>query len=337
MRPRPIPILLITIGLVGSVVASAVIAEEAVLTEEEVTYPSGAVTLAAALVLPQGEGPFPAVVILQGSGDSDRSNLWARAWAEGLAQRGIAALLTDKRGCGRSDGDWRTVGFDALADDAIAGVELLRRWPAIDGARIGLLGLSQGGHVAPLAGTKSDQVAFVVDVSGAATTLIEQVDHEMRNTFREAGLDDDGVAAGMRLQALAESYVREGDWESYANALKQAADTPLAPVAADFPQTRDSWVWEWWRRLISYDPIDSWGRLQIPGLALYGRDDEQDNVPVAESVRRLESVSPGHDLTVRVFEGSGHALWAADADPHHPVVRADALDLVTDWILTRTR
>jgi uncharacterized protein len=300
--------------------------------EESVSYRNEDLSLAAALLVPQSEAAVPGVVVLQGSGPSDRTNAWARAIAEGLAARGVAVLLTDKRGSGQSGGDWRTADMEDLAEDGLAGVEYLRGREEVDGALVGLLGLSQGGHVAPFAAAIGRDVAFVVAASAAATRLGEQMDHEMRNTFRQAGLPEEGVEKGMEIQRLAERYVRTGDWQPYAAALAAAVGTPLAPVAAGFPQTPDSWVWGWVRRVGDYDPIPYWKMVGSPALVVFGRDDERDNVPVAESVRRLEEAFAGRAAPwkVHVFEGSGHALYAPGAA--EPRIREDFLDLVRAWI-----
>ncbi|HMB55317.1 MAG TPA: alpha/beta fold hydrolase, partial [Thermoanaerobaculia bacterium] len=305
--------------------------DSAPFREESVTYPNGCLTLAAALLLPTREAPGPALVLLQGSGTSDRSNLWARSIAEGLAARGVAVLLTDKRGSGASGGDWRNADMEDLAEDALAGVEYLRGRPEVDAGRIGLLGLSQGGHVAPLAAALDDGVAFTIAASASATGFVEQLDHEMENTFRQQGLTAEQVEEGMRLQHLAERYVETGAWEPFAAALEAAKETPLAPVAAGFPQTPDSWVWSWIRRVGLYDPMPYWKMLRMPVLVVYGREDERDNVPVAESVRRLEAAFAEREepWEVKVFEGSGHALYEPEGE--EPVIRGDLLDLAAKW------
>lgn len=304
---------------------------EVPIREHGVTYPNGCLTLAAALLLPESEARVPGVVLLQGSGDSDRTNAWARSIAEGLASRGLAVLLTDKRGSGGSGGDWHTADFEDLAEDALAGVEFLRGRPEVDPDRVGLLGLSQGGHVAPLAAALGDEVSFTIAASAAATRLSEQMNHEMRNTFRQAGLPEEAVEKGMEIQALAESFARTGRWEPYGAALEAAKGTPLAPVAEGFPQTPDSWVWGWVRRVADYDPIPYWKMVTSPILVVYGREDERDNVPVAESVRRLEEALEDREAPwkIRVFEESGHALY----EPEEPRVREDFLDLVQQWIV----
>lgn len=308
--------------------------------EEEVAWraPDG-VTLAGVLLLPRSEGPFPGALIIHGSGESDRTHRWARDHAEALARAGIVVLIPDKRGSGASGGDWRTASFETLAGDAAAGLELLAARPEVDDDAVGLVGLSQGGHIAPLAAGLSDDVAFVVDVSGGAVTMLEQIRHEMRNTARQAGLPPEGVDAVMEIQTLAERFVETGAWGPYAAALERAEATPIAPIAEGFPQTPDSPVWTWARLNGAYDPIPHWKAVDVPVLVVYGEEDEKDNVPVAESVRRLEAAfaETGHDdVTIVVYEGTGHGIRDPEGDPHSPRLRDDFVELLTGWIRERT-
>jgi dipeptidyl aminopeptidase/acylaminoacyl peptidase len=345
--PRPQAVLLV-IASIDLLAAGAchtrreltrtVVPAPAPFEEESVHYPSGELRLAAALLSPAGRGPFPAAVVIQGSGASDRTNQWARDIAEAMALRGIAVLLTDKRGSGQSAGDWRTADFDELAQDVHAGVEFLRQRPEIDPDEVGLVGLSQGGQIAPLVASRAQEtVDFVVAVSSSATPLMDQVNHEMRNTFRQAGLDDAQVERGMQLQALTGEFLRTDRWEPYEAALQQALESELAPVAKGFPATRDSWVWGWWRGVIDYDPLPYWQRSRQPVLVALGERDEENNVPVAESVRRLEHALAGRSAPyeVHVFPGSGHALYEPDAT--EPTIRKDFVQLLVEWIHSQTR
>jgi dipeptidyl aminopeptidase/acylaminoacyl peptidase len=99
---------------------------------EDVSYRNGAITLGALLMIPESRKRLPAAVIIQGSGSSDRTNQWARAIAEVLVNKGTVVLLTDKRGSGKSEGNWQTADFNDLAADAIAGVQYLRARNEID-------------------------------------------------------------------------------------------------------------------------------------------------------------------------------------------------------------
>lgn len=307
------------------------------VTEVEFEAPDG-VPLAGLVYVPEGGGPFPGAVLIQGSGSSDRTNVWARTFAETLARAGVATLLPDKRGSGASGGDWMAASFEVLARDALAGVERLRAHPAVADDRVGLIGLSQGGLVAPLAATLGE-VAWVVDVSGAAVTLAEQISHEMENTADRAGLSPEGVAAVLEIQGLAERYVRTGDWDSYAAALEAAADQPWAEIAAGFPDTPDAPIWDWIRLNASYDPIPHWKSVDVPVLVVYGGEDEEDNVPVEESVKRLKrafSESRDGDRTIRIFLDAGHALWATDATQESLKLHPELVALLESWIRERS-
>lgn len=295
--------------------------------EEDVRYPSGEWTLAARLLTPPGPGPHPAAVLIQGSGDSDRTNLWARSIAEALVERGVAALLTDKRGTGASEGDWRTAGFDELADDALAGAAFLRGRPGVDPERVGLVGLSQGGWVAPVAAARAP-VAFVIDISGASVSFAEQSFHEMANTTRQAGFGGEEVAGVLALNRAAGHYLLTGDWETYAAARQRALDTSWGEIAAGFPAERDAPIWTFLRQVFRFDPAPYWLQVDAPVFVAYGEEDERDNVPVRESVRRLEFVfglTGKTDYEILVVPGADHGL---NADPHpHPLLPAftDAL------------
>ncbi|HLA12106.1 MAG TPA: CocE/NonD family hydrolase [Pyrinomonadaceae bacterium] len=97
------------------------------------------ITLAASLMLPNAADRVAGAVIIQGSGTSEVTNQWARAISERLVERGVAVLLTDKRGSGKSEGKWQTSDFMDLAGDALAGVDYLRARKEINPERVGLI------------------------------------------------------------------------------------------------------------------------------------------------------------------------------------------------------
>jgi len=303
--------------LCGSFLFAAVHGVDGQIREEDVRYPSGDLTLAALLLSPPGPGPRAAAVIIQGSGSSDRTNAWSRDIAEMLVGHGLAVLLADKRGSGASEGDWRTAGFEELADDALAGVAFLGDRAGIDPDRIGLVGLSQGGWIAPLAAARAE-VAFVVDVSGASVGFAEQSFHEMANTTRQAGFGEDAVAGVLELNRAAGHYLLSGAWEAYRAARERGMDTAWGEIAAGFPSERDATIWTFLRKVFRYDPAPYWLQVSEPVFVVFGSEDERDNVPVAESVRRLEFVfgSVGKtDYEILVVPGVGHGI-RLERHPH---------------------
>lgn len=107
-------------------------------------------------------------------------------------------------------------------------------------------------------------------------------------------------------------------------------------IAENFPQIQDSWVWAWWEKIGAYDPITYWKLLKQPALILFGEEDEFDNVPVKESIVRLEKSFKEikKDITIRVYPGSGHGLFEPGTETRR--LREEAFQLLTSWVLKRT-
>jgi pimeloyl-ACP methyl ester carboxylesterase len=280
--------------------------------ETEVSYHNGNVVLAAVLLMPWEEGEYPGAVILQGSGSSDRSNAWARLVAETLVSKGVAVLLTDKRGAGKSTGDWRTSSFDDLARDGLAGLEALRAIDGIREDRLGFVGLSQGGHVAPLAASMGD-AQFLVNLVGSALPMKDTLFHELEQTYRQLGLDDDSVEFLQEMTRLSFVYIETGRGFDEYLSHRESVQERFGQAAIDsWPSAEADDYWEFWRLIHDFDPIPYWreavDQRGIPAFIAYGELDEFDNVPVRASVKRLERELDGKQLTVNVYADTGHSL-----------------------------
>ena len=295
--------------------------------QEEVTYRNGSLSLVGLLLRPRTSGRHAAIAIIHGSGVSNRDSLWYLSIADYLARHGIVVLLPDKRGCGKSGGDWHTATFTDLADDTLAAVRLLKRQSDVDGRHVGVLGISQGGWIAPLAANRSQDIRFVINVSGAAVTPGEQVTHEIRQTLRQAGQPETAIQSFMGVHRLAGRYIRtRKNWQEYQQALQMLPK----PLAEGMPARESDWRWNWWRAVIDFDPLPLWRRLTVPWLIIYGARDEEDNVPVKRSVARLaqaQKAKADARQTVRVFAESGHAM----GDPKTGWIREEFLRLLVTW------
>jgi dipeptidyl aminopeptidase/acylaminoacyl peptidase len=250
---------------------------------EEVAFRNGDIQLSGTLYEPYGAGPHPAAVIIHGSGASNRDNRWYQENADRMVRDGFAVLLPDKRGTGKSKGDWTVASFEDFAQDTLAGLAYLQTRGEIDASRIGLFGISQGGWIAPLTADLCKDVAFVIDISGSTVTPNEQIQHELGS----------GPVGKFRVSL----------------AKKQR------PI--------------WWDQNGPFDPIPYWKKLEVPGLIIYGADDEEDNVPVKKCVELVESKAGNNPrLTVKVFEETGHGMY----DKHTGRIREDYLDLLDTWL-----
>jgi len=299
--------------------------------EAEVTFESDGTRLAAALLVPHTPPPYPGLVFIHGSGTSDRTNTFAAQLARRLAQNGIAVLLPDKRGSGKSGGDWKSVGLEALADDAVAGVRFLRQLNGVQRDAVGLLGFSQGGHVAPLAATLGEPVAFVINVSGSLVPLLEQMFDEVEMLAEREGLTSADIEQVNQIHRLAVSYGRSGQgWNEYRSLLEAARAGHLkgTRTVEGFPDTPDHWMWQWAARAADYDPLPYWRRVKAPALVVYGEEDTQ--VRVSKSVAVHEKL--GDRASVRVYENAGHGL--SETGTH--VLRADFVGDVAGWIAQET-
>ncbi|WP_181783210.1 alpha/beta hydrolase family protein [Pseudonocardia pini] len=311
---------------------------------EDVTFPSGPVTLAGTVTTPEGPGPFPAVVMITGSGAQDRDETLAShkpflVLADALTRAGFAVLRTDDRGVGGSTGTIDDTPYADLADDARAGVAFLRARPEVDPARVGLFGHSEGGYLAPLAAQRSapGDIAFAVLMAGPAVpggdVLIEQ--NEL--LLAAAGLPPDQVAAQVDgVRQLVERF-RAGDREgARALARAQAVGQGLPADQADAAAAQVATLGPF----LTYDPQPALRALRIPVFAFFGSKDLQ--VPPAQSeqpMREALAAAPGSE--VRTFEGLNHLMQPAQTGSPaeystiETTIDPTVLDAVTQWLTAR--
>jgi uncharacterized protein len=176
---------------------------------ERIAFVNGSTWLSGSLLMPDGPGPHPAFVAIQGSGDGSYRYSWKAGsfpfWkdiAEFLVARGYAVLLFDKPGVNESTGDWRRQSFDDRAEEAIAAVRHLAARKDIDPTRVGLVGHSQGGWIAQIAGARHpEDVAFLVLLAGPAVSVKRQIRDDTEGSWACEGVSGIGYSvrrAGLR-------------------------------------------------------------------------------------------------------------------------------------------
>ena len=158
------------------------------LRREDVTFPSGGITLAGTITFPATAGPYPVMVWVHGSGPATRED--ASTFALFFARHGVAMLAVDKRGIGGSGGTYPGERAEpevvrTLAGDVVAAVRFLAGRKDIDPDRIGLFGQSQAGWIIPLAATRSSSISYTI-IEAGSTISVDQTDAYLRLTTRGA-------------------------------------------------------------------------------------------------------------------------------------------------------
>jgi dienelactone hydrolase len=293
------------------------------------------IVLSGALLIPNGRGPHPAVVVIPGSGQVTAESLLP--YADVFARHGVAVLIHDRRGVGRSTGDYETAGIHELAQDALAGVRWLKAQPGIDSARIGVVGTSLGGWVAPLAATRSEDVKFVMIEAAPAVTPAEHERLRVRNQMMADGQPAASVQRALEFMDRKLDVGRTGEgWEAL-DALIGAGTREGWIRYVNAPASLESLRWNY-EHVLSYDPQPALRKLRVPVLAVYGALDRV--VDPGLNVSRLESAlrdAGNRDVTLRVLPGANHHFLAAVTGGPGEVPRlkgfADGyFEARTDWI-----
>ncbi len=282
--------------------------------EEEVAFQNGDVKLSGTLLLPISRSKSPAVVLVHGSSPNERTSY--RSWARHFATSGIAALIYDKRGAGRSTGNTRSASMEDLADDAIAGIRMLKLRRDIDVGKVGIAGHSQGGWIAPLAAARSGDVAFVITSAAAAVTPAEQSIYHRAGMMKQAGMTDAEIAEATRLREklyLLNRKILAKDpdiMEMRASISRELSENKAArwfSPAELPPELTGELPPRGALELLFFDASPVWPKVKVPVLALWG--DRDTVVPVEKSREMIQSYlekAGNKDLTIKVMPGVDH-------------------------------
>lgn len=277
------------------------------LRREEVTFKDGDVVLSSTLVLPGGKGPHPAIVRIHGSGPQTRRNI-VDGW---YAYHGVAYLSFDKRGAGKSTGDWREAGISELADDVLAAVRFLRQRQDIDADRIGIEGNSEGGWIAPVVATRDPRIRFIVIVAGPALDYVAELMNEVEERVKARGLSGDDLTKALDFKQKALQMIADG-----AGLSDEAWAKFQAFVAPYRSEKWFSYVSEPLERgpaqkrlylMARLRSSEFWRKVKIPVLAVYGGRDL--NVPAAKNVAALKQElkeAGNRDYTIKLFPDGNH-------------------------------
>lgn len=246
------------------------------------------------------------MIFVQGAGVETRSA--SRFLAEFFAKRGVAALIYDKRGAGASTGDWKRSSFEDLAGDVVAAVNYLKTRPEIDPARVGVMGSSQGGWIAPITAARVSGIRFVVVKSAACVTPEEQELARVEAQMRASRNSPNDIEQALTLYRNVIAYARSGEgWDKLSATLETASQQKWYFFARNIP--KDWWFFDQVRLTFDHDPIPVLQRIHSPLLVIFGGQDSY-GPPVRESLARLVQAlgGGGNQAVIQVFPNAGHDL-----------------------------
>ncbi|MHB1929556.1 MAG: alpha/beta hydrolase family protein [Acidimicrobiales bacterium] len=261
----------------------------------EIRFDSDGLNLAGTFALPEAAGVVPAVLLLPGSGQTDRDdnakrlaiNLFPPLTAA-IGEHGFATLCYDKRGVGASDGDFWTSSFDDLLADAIAAVGWLRDQPEIDASHIFVLGHSEGALVAIRLAAGGAPVSGIVLLAGSAQigeqTLTWQA-HQIAATL-----------SGFNKWLLRVLHIDVTRSQQRSLARIKAATADVVRIQGRRINAR------WMRQFLTYDPKGDLARINMPVLAITGDHDVQVD---PDDLDRMRGLVPGRFDALRLV-GSSH-------------------------------
>jgi fermentation-respiration switch protein FrsA (DUF1100 family) len=334
--------------------------------EEEVVYENedAGVKLAGTLTIPRSEGPFPAVILITGSGQQNRDEeiFGHRPFlvlSDYLTRRGIAVLRVDDRGVGGSTGNFSEATTEDFAGDVLAGIEYLKSRKEIDPTRIGLIGHSEGGLIAPIVAVESPDVSFIVMMAGPGIPGEEILYLQSDLISRAEGVDNETIARNNALMKSIYSVVKEeqndtiaaeklrkllmDEVENMSEEEKLSSGYTEASLEAQVDAQVQTLISPWMRFFLTYDPAPTLMKVKCPVLAINGEKDLQ--VPPEENLQAIEEAleaGGNKDYTVKELPGLNHLFQTAQTGSPSEYAKINetispvALELIGDWISEHT-
>lgn len=326
---------------------------------EDVKFPgnSGKVELAGTLTLPDGRKHFPTVILITGSGPQNRDEELMThkpflVLADHLTKKGIAVLRYDDRGFGQSTGKFGAATSVDFANDVRAAIAYLKTRKEIDTSRIGLLGHSEGGLIAPMIAADT-KVAFIVLLAGPGVSGSQILLKQVELIARSQGADEEGVQKKVKINRdIFQLFNQYGEDPSFETRLEQYLNEALSgnDILAEgtdkkaFIKTQVSvFKRPWMRYFLKYDPVTSLKLVKCPVLALNGGKDVQvaaENLAVIEKAIRQGG---NNNVTVKEFPDMNHLFQTCKTgamDEYASIeqtIDPSVLAVISDWVLKQTK
>ena len=330
--------------------------------EEEVSYRNEKdnIKLAGTLTLPRGGSSHPAVILITGSGAQDRNETIAGhrpflVLADHLTRNGIAVLRVDDRGVGGSGPGSPTATSESYAGDVLAGVQFLKTRKDINPRKIGLIGHSEGGMIAPIAAARSTDVAFIVLLAGAGQRGEDLIYSQTELIQKVMGTDPEVITQANVLQKRINAIVKaqEGtrigelvneDITRFVAGLNESQRRAFVPIESTMKALMPMYQTAWFRYFIMFDPTPVLKKVTVPVLALNGENDLQ--VPWKENLDLIAAAlraANNKDVTIKSFPKLNHLFQTSQTGALseygkiEETMSPEVLSTISEWILKRTK
>jgi pimeloyl-ACP methyl ester carboxylesterase len=327
--------------------------------EIEVSYENkrDGVKLAGTLTAPRGKAPFPAVLLITGSGAQNRNEeiMGHKPFlvlSDYLTRQGFAVLRVDDRGIGGSTGSVANSTSENFAQDVLAGIAFLKGRPEINPKQIGLIGHSEGGLVAPLVAAQSKDVAFIVLLAGPGLPGEEILYLQGALIIKASGGDAAALARQRATQEMMFKALKQESDNTAAEKLMRAEFAKQLATLSEAERKQAEQALEgqikqvtspWFRYFLTYDPRTALRQVKCPVLALNGEKDLQ--VPPDENLKEIAAAlkaAGNTDVTTTKLPGLNHLLQTAQTGAPSEYAKIEetiapaALKAIGDWLQQRT-
>jgi len=325
---------------------------------EEVTFKNAAdsVELSGTLSLPSQKGKFPVVVLITGSGPQDRDETIFEhkpflVIADYLTNKGIGVLRYDDRGTGKSTGSFKSATSEDFAEDGTAAVEFLKSRKEINKKKIGLLGHSEGGMIAPMVAAGNKDIAFIVLLAGPGIRIDSLMILQSEKAARLGGADEETIKMNSKLYAGIYSIIKTQDESVLKDSLRAYLTKEFAKLPSDMKPPGQEEVESlieaqvnsvtnpWFVYFVKYDPDVNLSKVKCPVLAMNGSLDFQ--VTPKENLSGIEkSLKRGGNKHYKITEMNGlnHLFQEAgtgafeEYDQIEQTISPEALKEIENWI-----
>ena len=330
--------------------------------EQEVSYRNEKdnIKITGTLTLPRGGGKYPAVLLITGSGSQDRNETVSGhrpflVLSDYLTRNGIAVLRVDDRGVGGTDPGSLSATSENYSEDVLAGVNFLKQRKEIDPKMIGLIGHSEGGMIAPIVATRTNDVSFIVLLAGLGQrgedviyTQIELI-HKAQGTHVDTTRHT--LALARKIHAIVKAETDDKRIEPRINEDIAAYDRTLGdlqkqlfqPAAAGLKAFIPMYKSQWYRYFIMFDPQPVLKNVKVPVLALNGELDLQ--VAWKENLDLIGAglkAGGNQNVTIKSFPKLNHLFQTSQTGllseyaQIEETMAPEVLKTVSDWILNKT-